>query len=342
MNESVRLTVFSVTDCGYYKKNKKVPEFGSFSDTVIDLENWIQNKELGSTCTYEIEEHDHLHPAYCFNLYPGDKGDYLLTIWNAVPATNGHVLSVDSKAVVGSASVTHNKVKKDSIPGYPTYFWLIPQHNLLATVSLSNVVTGLSCANKYLQSFLAQCSSHVVIGEKEAKADHVISGYREKDGSSLQHLYPRFRSRMVQKPGELAILRKHYNKIHRIISRQELPQTAINNTTLAYKMLSTLGIVTPQSVKDQVRVKYEIDYRPSLKELDAMIDQWQHDGVNSKFDDIGFYVKGYKAPVWLSHTSLRETIDAEVNIDNEAIMNPLFLLNLLQTRRAHIVEKALA
>lgn len=135
VTDKVLITIYDVKQCGYYKHGGKQPEFGSLSNLIAQLRTWSAGKLLGDTKLIQPDGGDDL-PVYLFEIDEKD-GCALVTTWNEIPATNDNkVASVAANDKVGKATMHLNDVKAGTIPGFPTFFWLLPNRDLLATLRI--------------------------------------------------------------------------------------------------------------------------------------------------------------------------------------------------------------
>src|SRR4051812_43808027 len=137
MAEIAKISFYQVNRCGYYADDGAAPAYGALGPILADLARWVTrgNRPLVETRTFEVPEDSDILPVYCHNIRTERAhADFLITTWNATPDADGKTPSVSANQPVGRARVYLNRVRRDTIAGFPTYFWLIPARNLLATV----------------------------------------------------------------------------------------------------------------------------------------------------------------------------------------------------------------
>ena len=129
ITEKATFTFYNVRNAGFYRAGASVPEFGSLSETLIDLNCWAAEKVLKETKTFEADEER--YPAYLVDSKNvGD--DWLLLLWNEVPSNGQRMPSLSEDAVYGAdPEVIMNPIRERTIPGFATYFWFIADRNLL-------------------------------------------------------------------------------------------------------------------------------------------------------------------------------------------------------------------
>ncbi len=180
MAEETRITFYRVDRCGYYRYGQPTPEFGVMPDILTVLISWTRAKPLGNTCPFQGGDDDDVSPVYCFDIVQDQhNGDVLLTTWNSVPSTEGNIASVDPRSQVGAPSVSLTDLPAGAIPGYATYFWMIPEHNLLATLCFSRRLNGHRGLVKLMNEFMAKCTRYVVVNEEDE--GYQVLGYCDSE-----------------------------------------------------------------------------------------------------------------------------------------------------------------
>ena len=256
MGEQARLNFYDVRACGYYRPRQTSPQFGDFAQLASTLLTWVKkaDKPLSETSSYVPGADDPFMPTYCLDMWH-KGGDFVLVTWNETPTTDGKVGSVDGTQPVGVAQVEQTELPStSSIPGYPTYFWLLPQQNLLATVQFGDVRNGHQNLDRYFQGFLASYSKNVRYGESGSGSDVHICGYAENAGDEPAHLEPRFASGLHQNPSELDFLRSKRTHIRKIVRNQTLRNKADGHPALWKRMLVRLGIKEPPALPDDIGI----------------------------------------------------------------------------------------
>lgn len=338
MSEQTKLLFYSVDKCGYYRFGNEEREFGGLEDLLDDLSAWVHDgKSLGETCTYEVEEGDVLR-TFCFDMVTNRQGDYLLTTWNETPSLQGQVASVSSGRPVGAANVHLTGIPRNAIPGYATYFWFIPQHNLFATIRFQHALNGHRNLNHYLKEYLAKWSSHVVVSNDQ-DADHSILGYRHDQNSEVLNLRPAYMSSVLRHPGSTKLIVKNRAAIRRVIRKNLLLPHVIGDRNLVRTLLIGLGIQDPPPTQEEVKVKYEFEHTPTAAELETIIAAWENEH-ETRWDDVGFQFQGDSTIHWLSHTFTKHETELDVVRENAEIVNAASLLKELSKHRHSLLRKA--
>jgi hypothetical protein len=340
VKEEADITFYKIDRCGYYKYGKDMPEFGNVASIFDELKGWAFNDgmTLEETCTYEITESEDILRTFCFGLVKNPStGDFLLTTWNETPSTDGNVASVEGSKPVGEAEVSLTELPAGSIPGYATYFWIIPSHNILATIRFQHRLNGHKNVAKYLNEFIAKWTKYVVIAD-DPEVDHNIVGYSISPGAEVQVLHPIFRSSLHKKPGKLDYLKTQRPIIRKVIRKNKLSHNVQIDVAFWQSLLQKVGLHSVTEIAHDVKVKYEIPYCPSDEELESIITTWDI-SHNSKWDDIGFELTGESEIYWLSDSISKETMDLEVRRENAEVVNGESILSSLVHVRSSLIAK---
>lgn len=331
MIETVHLSFYRVSQCGYYKHRQKSPEFGTLSSTLNELRLWLGNGRLfGSTATYQTDDDSDVKAVYCLGLESIDDDNFLLTLWNAVDKKGGgNLASVDPSAPVGDATVETIKVPVDRIPGYPTRFWIIPSLLTVASVKLPESKSHQAGLNRYILGYLQSHSTHKVVEDAEDDGDVRIAGYRNKEGDEPLNVEPRFSMRIIANPTHLEEIRANYRSITQLARKQELPYVIANQPGPLQWMLNSVGLSKPGTIDGSIKARYQIRFEPTKHQVDDIIKKWEDDHGHSKFDDVGFIFKRRSSPVWLSQSYERESVNLDIAYKKDDQLDSTALLKAL-------------
>lgn len=161
------ISLVSIEACGLYSSNGRNFKYGDINSVLVNLSQWADKKPLGLTKTFEGD--DKHNPCYLYDIYT-DQEDWLIAMWNETESNDGTVASVDSQAIVGKASISSTNLPKNNIPGFPTYFWVLPKEKLVASIKFEYRKTGVQELALYLQSHsLFSLFSHAMLSRSLVK-----------------------------------------------------------------------------------------------------------------------------------------------------------------------------
>lgn len=330
MNENVKVQFYRITKFGYYRYGQNEPEFGSASEILDELFSWVRrnDKTLAETCTYEPEDGEDEYKSFCFDLVKNNQtGDFVIVTWNETPTNDGRVVTVDGSQTVGNVDINFTDLPEGSIPGYATYFWFIPDHNVFASIRFHHsLLIGKKSLDRYLKEFAAKFTSFVVTEETDEEIE--ILGYSDNDDET-HHLTADFKSYLFTKPGQVDYILHNIENIKKIIRKNELnPQVALDRN-IWQKFLEKLNVSHQNNIlTEEVKIKYEVPFSPNIEEVNAIIEDW-NDHHESKWDDIGFKFESDNQIQWLSHSVAKDEFELDVTRDNEEIVDAQSLLDAL-------------
>lgn len=340
MEEEVKITIYKITACGYYKRGEPAtPQFGSVNETLQDLRNWIAGKLLGETKTYSAEE-DSRPPTYVVDVTER-HGDWLLTLWNELETTDGKVASIDGRAQVGRADVTMNEFEAGAIPGFATYFWIMPAAGLMATLRFQHAAAGQSSMNKYLKCFLTRFSTNVVLAEEaDEHGDISIMGYQAGPGAVVTHYKPQFKTELLRKPGPIDFLLERAELIRKVSKKGVLDIAERPKRALWQSLLEHLHLETPAARPHEVKVNYEVEVDGlSQDQLQAIVDAWHDEDQDA--NNYGFDLRGESGSTyWLDHAFVKDTLTVDVQRQNEEIVTAVSLMDALRRHRNYLLGRA--
>lgn len=336
------IALSKIGQCGFYQRGEDLPAFGSTDEMLSMLEFWSSGKSMTLTKIFDPEASDHEMPTYLLGILKSGN-DWIVAIWNELQSTDGGVASVSNDSIVGRPQVHTNTIVPNSIPGYATYFWLLPQESLMASIRFQHRTTGLQAFQKYAERFLGAYSKHVVREMEDGVKK--ITGYTiDGKGPATNSLQARFRVLANMKSSELDKLRESVDSIVRVLRRGHLQGTkAEDQTTFATFVQFVRGTGKKVAMLKPKHVSLELDYTPSLDELNGMIESEEQDLGVSAWDDLGFKLKGEAKIIWVRNSRARgkflfdvDRLDAEM-IDLQSLARALAadkrkILGLLQPK----------
>lgn len=336
--EKARISIYDISKCGYYKWRGDDPEFGSIDEVVRDLSLWSKGKLLVATKTYEPEDYTELFPAYLLDVKE-KNGNWLVKIWNETPASEGNVHSVVGTSSVGNPKVIANEIEKGSIPGFATYFWIVPKNNIFASVGFQHLITGQPAFQQYMKSYMEMFSKFVVHAKAPAPdIDIEILGYRQSNKDKPLNLHPRFQTALFSKPGDYEFLKKNVDKITRAVRKTKLQLNRNDDLKMWQQFLRWTQISVPKGKPaDFINLQYVVGANITENDLTNIIREYQ-DNQDRQWDDYGFKVKGDQKTHWLSHASARGEFELDVIKDNDEVFNTDSLLAALDKRKAAILK----
>lgn len=343
MLQEVSIWLYRINRAGYYSyrgNEDRAPLFCNLAAIFPALAAWADGKVLGQTATSGTGQGAEHAEAYLLDIHAGANGDFLVALWNRLPGNRHHVSSVGIGDVVGAASAEVTEIDGDRIPGFATYFWVMPAEARVAAISLKHMSHGLINFGNYVTSFLKNVNpDHVVLGDPGDDGAIVVKGYRPGIGEDAHPhgVRPTFSVKSIPKGGDLDYLRANVGQIARVICKTVITTQEPGDREWWQTLLdvSRIGKKPPAAI-EEAPIRIELPVSLTLDELNYSIAAWQDDIDDSSENDLGFkLLDGTKKFLRKSHARDKQRLDV-VWIDEE-LVNLEALLGQLQVHRARIL-----
>lgn len=275
MIEQASVCWYRVGKCGYFRSSRaNAPEFGSLPQAVADLAAWSVGKQLPQTQTFDpavTGEDDAQLPVYLLDVR-GAADNWLITLWNETPATEGQVASVPTNATVGETRVVMNPLAPDTIPGTASYFLVVPSLSAVAAIRFQHLSFGHAAFRRYMSGFMRLATRHVCWSDTpDADGNLELLGYSNAPTDDPQDLIPFFKSEVLKQGGEREQLLQRARDIRKIVRRSELQNGRRPDLQLWQQMLRKVGMAPPQEAPPAVKIQYEIYSRVELAQLNVSV-----------------------------------------------------------------------
>jgi len=298
---------YDVSSCGYYKHgDPAVPVFGSLQYMVNELIFFTKKKRLADT---KMLADPNTLKTYVAGVSE-DNGVYAIVLWNQVQGDGKSVSSLPADALVGEAKAEKSRVKRGYIPGFPTYFLVIPEKNAIGTLRVVDNVPGLDAFRRYCNLFLEN-STRGVVTELQG-GDVVIEGYRETKKDVVQSLRPRFALQVKRDTSRAQYIRDNAEKVRKVVRVRTLDVAKNSGDFTAWQQfLKLVGLSSSHAGRSEMRVKNEVDVNNDEKAIIKLVDDNEH-LVVAKENDFGFVFSGAGEPHWLSSAICTTSVELDL------------------------------
>lgn len=331
-----RIRFYDIKKCGYYLRAQKTPLFGGVNDTLVNLSSWANDgRTLINTTTYEPNSDKDIYNTYfCDWFKPNGGNDSILILWNEVPNDKGVIYGMNPTASPGNRSMQKTDFGDEpAIPGFPSYFWFIPEHKVFATVLFNHSISGKGNLDHYIKGFLANKSPYRVFD-----SDNKVIGYSRNgkpDGYS-EHINAYFAT-LGRKNDELEQeLLQNRHKIRRFIKRETLQYTSHDGRSIVEKIFSKLLNNTPVFDNQARTISHELHFEPTASQIKQIISSYTGREGLSSLKDVGF-VYNDQTRVMLSGINVTAATDLKVTRQEDHIIRPQTLLAALTKQRESLL-----
>jgi hypothetical protein len=337
--ESVKITFYNVHRCGYYQIGYDTPDFSSLGDVLMQLQSWTNGVALSLTKIADPGGNNEEYPVYLLGIERhGDE--WAFATWNEVPSHESGVASVKLDSKVGAPQVHINGIEPNSIPGYATYFWAVPNEGLIASIRFKHKSNGQERMRKYLKRFMAIFTSYVVRGE-DSEGNITVIGYTNTEDGKPTKAKPYFKTTPFVKPAQRSFLLENHHRIRKVVRKGHV--TVTNGIHRSWwqntiKFLHGSKEAASQTFVDK-RFYVDLEYQPDRDELASMINAEEQEPEGAGWDDMGFVMSGEPGKIhWLGRNNASGDFNLMIErIDDEAV-NLKFLLHVLRQNKSHILK----
>lgn len=308
MPSPARISFYEVSQCGYYRRGRPRPEFGSLPEILIDLNKWAPGIPFNRTATYSPASSGKYYESYCFDVKRlVSSGDLFLTLWIRTETAEGRVASIRGNSRLGELDIRAEAVPQGFIPGAPAYFWIIPSQRQIACIRFDRQLLHRHDLNRYMKGFMQSCSRFVVGDTSRDGVKTNIRGYSAGRNQQIySKMYERFSTKPVKHAPQIELIRRRRGDIRKVILKKKLSWSdPVQAGTLDHirRLLGLLEVEHPQELSH--KFNSTIEMTPTSAELDSIIEGYEEgDG----WEDIAFAMKG-GAIYWLSSMNKTSTHD---------------------------------
>lgn len=332
-----KITFYDIKRCGFYKYGSEKTLFGNIADTLKDLHKWVQGASLNET-----KVHDTIGSVlgtYVAALEPSKSNkSYLLVLWNQVPSTEAGVLSLKTDAVIGEQqTLIENSIEQDSIAGYPTCFWFIPEKNCFASIVFEKGLTGKRALELYISNFLRHCSQYVKVEQVE-NGEEVIYFADPNDETNQTCRNPYFVSKVCHKTTKKKFFKQRLDKVRKILFKthfnvsQKVPYEGYQ------KLLKMLGCSLPSNyLEKQLSYQVEMSIDEQGIDFEKLYKEWEKEFEELNVD-YGFKLIGDSTPYWFSGTIAKGEFELSGLNLSDLVENPKKLLAELEDQQNKILK----
>jgi hypothetical protein len=333
-----KVTAYDIRKCGYYLYGAERPSFGFSGDILAQLVHWVNGKTLRDTKLADTEEQDGVVSTYCLGITKArGHDDYILATWNETPTYQGQVASVQGSALVGNVAVSVSELPAGGIPGFPSYFYFIPERNMFFSVRFDGQTqNGQKSMARYLGDYL-KCGTSYVITE-DGENDIQVIGYGENGDNELEKVRPMFRAYPARKPGRIQWLRNHVAGIRKMVRSQELRVMVPSERTFYNSLMRYCGVAQPTPPDSEIRIGLDLDVELSAEEFDAVVDAYMASDNDS--ENVGFKMRGANDVHWLRSELVKAEISLDVALQEGWMVNLPRLAAAIVRQRAELLRLA--
>ena len=343
--EVAAITLYEISKCGLFKFNdSSSPVLGNTEVFLDQLLKWAKNpkRNLIDTCTYEIEDDELGERTFCYDIikHPQTR-NFLVVTWNETSSLEGKLASITGNVPVGQAKIKTKGKGKDEIIGYPSYFYIMPAENILATVTFGKTSNGARNLKCYFKEFISKYTTYACYEKNTDTQTNELKGYKENKRSTDQPINLRaiFNFNIVRSSHQIDKLIANFKKINSVVKHNKLSVTETLKLGWPSNLSASIFDKQKPKVDGNVKITFEYPYTPaSAKELKNIIDDWEANYTGSMWDNIGFKLKGDSNTIWLNEMNARNKFDLYLDRDKQNVIDPVALFSELERISQNILS----
>ncbi len=335
MNEIARITFYNITNCGLYEKGADRYTLANISETFEDLSVWIKSrKKVGDTKTFDADFYSGTLPVYAVGLAKQNK-NFLFSTWNETSDEDGTSKSLNLESEVGNVEIEESKVSLNYRTGYATYFWIIPEKSIFATITFGTRLNGQKGMSLYLRNFLSTFSIF-----KKTDATKQIVGYNYPSEKEALNLFAKFDTKRILDQDNVDYVKKRVKSIRKIIRKKTLNYELKKDRQIRDMFFQLVNLEKTLDERDLSyiqKIRYEIDFIATEDDIDYIHRSLQ-DELDDDYSNAGFMFTGEDKIQWLSKSILTAKEDISVSRDQYGIINGENLLNELELIKPRLLD----
>ncbi|MDM1303188.1 hypothetical protein HXZ76_02440 [Acinetobacter indicus] len=337
-----RISLYNIIESGLYQRNVDEPIFGDLEIFLDDLMAWVTDgRPLRETSTYAELDHD-LHKTFCYDIKksPASK-NFLLITWNKISDATNTVAKISGSSKVGEASISTSTLDPDDIPGFPTYFWIMPESKQIATINFDYAQNGRNDLHRYLKDFMSKWSrySFSILNDDGERVVQYWMDTNDPD-KKFKHLYGRFNTKLVRNQGKIATLLNNWELVRKVHQHNKISVKDLVKIPRISVVNKIFSLSHDASHDVDIKFKLEADRTfQSREELEALIKEWEGQTDLTKWDDLGFSLQGDRNNIlWLSSSLANTTLGCPLERNKNSIFSSDSLVTWLDSITPKILK----
>ncbi|MBJ8677825.1 hypothetical protein I5678_21060 [Citrobacter freundii] len=355
------ITFFDINTFGFYRLKRKAKEldykYGTLSEIFGEFDVWLNGKAIEETIPWDVNTNPMRSKTYCRGVaIDPQTNDIVVVLLRAVGDGSGNLHGVKMGSAVGAGESETVKagtsVKGDKVIwGEPCYYWIIPEHNKIASIIFPHSGADTYRFCQYMTTFVNN-HSNADGTRKQSTTSHqhnrdpariinvVKTMFEYGEGKNKCNCIFKFdveQTKMKTAVGNLEnIIPNITQTIIRDVATSRVDDERSPILQLASEYLPSLfGEAPPLQAPKRIEVR--IDGAPSAEEIARLFAQRAEE---TDWADVGFKIKDSEIPIWLTKYVVKSTLP--IDSDGLSHYSPEKLLEEINKIRADILESVMA
>lgn len=355
------ITFFDINTFGFYRLKRKAKEldykYGTLSEIFGEFDVWLNGKAIEETIPWDVNTNPMRSKTYCRGVaIDPQTNDIVVVLLRAVGDGSGNLHGVKMGSAVGAGESETVKagtsVKGDKVIwGEPCYYWIIPEHNKIASIIFPHSGADTYRFCQYMTTFVNN-HSNADGTRKQSTTSHqhnrdpariinvVKTMFEYGEGKNKCNCIFKFdveQTKMKTAVGNLEnIIPNITQTIIRDVATSRVDDERSPILQLASEYLPSLfGEAPPLQAPKRIEVR--IDGAPSAEEIARLFAQRAEE---TDWADVGFKIKDSEIPIWLTKYVVKSILP--IDSDGLSHYSPEKLLEEINKIRADILESVMA
>lgn len=312
----IKVELHKITSCGFYQRGKiAAPLFGHWHTWHNDFHQWVsQRTSVNNTSTFDSEAG--APNVFCAGSTRISTGLGLI-LWHGVPASEKGVAYILMNATPSHVTASEAALPHNSIPGWPSYFWLLLAKNLAVTLQstskIQNHSTGLPECRQFLEGYLARFHPFFQVRQEADQANGIerqIAWRANHKSPSRTDLAGQFVTPSLLLSCAFDEIRSKHADIRKLIHSMQTSCALPVDRAKLTQFMHHMGFdqyAAPDT--DRLSFRWENDWQPTPAEFDYAIAQHeQSDTTLGRKERCPVRFKGDSQIYWLDGGPVRDEV----------------------------------
>ncbi|MGE8190682.1 hypothetical protein [Pseudomonas sp. NPDC086278] len=315
MLQSGYINFFEVNKCGLYRLFNETPKALELEETIAKLKDWKEGRNFEATNPWDPKRNRNKTPCFCHEIHHNENtGDFLLVLWKGDSDRHGPLYGITINpdgSTEKAIKQTQTNSKKPMVWGRPSYYWVIPELNIIASIKFENS----RCDSAMFQDWVTGCINLRVDlpDHKKTLTEKGFTRIQMPDGDADQYRYSfQFDLSMKSLSTSSAEMTELTKRVTHIIRRETVTIKNVDKRKGFAKFFQRFEVPYISAENQSTRrVELKIEAKPTVEEIKQIITQYASDHEAGTWEDVGFSVDNTTKTVWASKYRLTENISVE-------------------------------
>ncbi len=226
-------------------------------------------------------------------------------MWNEAANDEDSIQLLSVASRIGHADVSSATIDPQSKPGYPAYFVVLPDREIILNLKFEHRLNGSQSFKRYILGFLRDCTRFCIWDE--GNPDKLLGYSPTQEIEENTSYLPEFEYHLLRRQGNIEWLQAQSSNIRKVRRRAVVNPTISNHKTFLDSSFELMGLPVNNRLKAEIRFEYEFKTHLTLEKLNKVIDACSVEGDDSAWEDVGFVMaKASGKTHWVSGSYARE------------------------------------